>query len=133
MIGIISIFFAVLTAIFTYLLKEPEFLTEIESTSNGNVPNLKYPETLKKMTQLHLISGVKNFYKEISVYKSILVFVILAIIAVAGILELVTFTQSSTVNNDTITIFSILVLLFMSFAFMVSLYLYLFCLIIKKI
>lgn len=133
MIGIVSIFFAVLTAIFTYLLKEPEFLKEIEEENKSNSPSLSSPDTLKIMTKLHLVSGVKNFYKEVNVYKTILIFVILGIIATGGLLALVGFYESSSVNDNTITIFSTLVLLFMALAFMLSLYVYLFCLIIKKI
>ena len=133
MIGIVSIFVSVLTAVFTYLLKEPEFLKEIEDENKDNIPTLTSPDTLKIMTKLHLVSGVKNFYKEVSVYKTILIFLMCAIIAANGLLALVSFYQSSSVNDDTITIFSILVLLFMALAFMLSLYIYLFCLIIKKI
>ncbi len=133
MIGLISIFFAVLTAIFTYLLKEPEFLKEIEDEYKNHTVDLEQPDSLRIMTKLHLITGIKNFYKFIGVFKSIMIFLILAIIAVGALLALITFLQNTNVNEETISIFCSIVLLFLIFSFMISLYIYLFSLIVKQI
>jgi hypothetical protein len=133
MIGIISIFFSILTAIFTYLLKEPEFLKDIEDDFAKQIIDLAKPETLKLMTKTHLICGVKNLYKEINAYKPILLSIIIGIVGVGAILSLTEYMQKSTINDTTITVFSVFVLAFMSITFMFSLYLNLFCQIIKKI
>lgn len=133
MIGIISILFSVLTAIFTYLLKEPDFLKEIEEDFGRQKIDLKNSDTLKLMTKYHLTSGVKNLYKEINTYKPILITIIIGIVGAGAVLSLITYSQKSTIDNTTITVFSVLVLVFMALTFMLSLYLNLFSLIIKKI
>lgn len=132
MLSIISLAVALVTAILTYLLKEPEFLKEFEDSNQHFrlLPNNQ--KSFNLGVKLHLVSSIRRFYHELNKIKPIFIFLLIGIVGTGLFLALWNFSITNGVDKKIIEVYSVLVLLFAGISFMVSLYAYLFSFIVGK-
>jgi len=129
----ITFLLGLLIGILASVLKEPEFLEEIEKANNGNC-HLKDTDGAKRLIQQHLVSNIRNFYKYLNSIKPYLIFIIgLAAIVITSYYFIQLINGNEVKDDDT----AIFLAAFLFFAitlaiFLMSLYAFLFSQIIKK-
>ena len=125
----------ILVAFIASILKEPSFLAEIEKENRigGMCSDLTDPEGAKVLIQQQLISHIRKFYKDLNFFKTFFIFLIIAL--TLTMLAYYLFVQKSNPeqqNDGGIVLVAFVFLVFSSLACLVSIYAYMFSLIIRK-
>jgi hypothetical protein len=132
MLAIVAFMLTIFGFILSYLLKEPEFLTQFaDNNSDFSIRNENI-DSFNLGVQLQIVASLRLFYRDIEKYKGPFIFILVAIVTTCGIFAIYDFLKEGTISNYIIGIYSATVLLFNIVLLLVALYAYLFGYIICK-